>query len=166
MASLGFSSINGDDNVVRMRVICQTLRKSWPLKIKSDTPLFLSLAERSNTIEASGVRRYMAQTEPWCQSLHMTELCGTSGAVSSLCCECNASEIQGRKGTHGGCLNNSASINYSGISCGWTKIDSLGPLFLSCLHSAFFFFWWPSKHDSIYPQGCYIFITDFQEWHY
>lgn len=33
-----------------------------------------------------------------------------------------------------GCLNNSASIKYSRISCGLTKINSFGPLFSSCFY--------------------------------
>lgn len=63
MASLGFSFINGDHNVARMRVISKTLRKSWLGKIKSDTPSFLSLGEWSTMIEACAISGYIHSTD-------------------------------------------------------------------------------------------------------
>lgn len=38
---------------------------------------------------------------------------------------------KGVERTGGGCVNNSAAIKYSGTSCGWTRINSLGRLFPS-----------------------------------
>lgn len=38
---------------------------------------------------------------------------------------------EGVEQTGGGCVNNSAAIKYSGTSCGWTRINSLGRLFPS-----------------------------------
>lgn len=63
MASLGFSFINGDHNVVWMRVISQTQRKSWQWKSKSDTPSLLCLGEWSNMIEASAINGYIHNTD-------------------------------------------------------------------------------------------------------
>lgn len=51
------------------------------------------------------------------------------------------------KGTRGGCLNYSAAINYLGISCGLTKINSFGPLIPSCCLQSLLFPRRPSIRD-------------------
>lgn len=63
MASLGFSFINEDHNVLWMGVISQTLRKSLLWKIKSDTTSFLSLGEWFNMVEASAINGNIHNTD-------------------------------------------------------------------------------------------------------
>lgn len=71
------------------------------------------------------------------QSLHVMGL----HCVRSVMCRFVKDEMSQKykEETHSGCLNYSASINYSGISCGLTKINRFSPVFSSrCLHSVLF----------------------------
>lgn len=147
MASLGFSFINGDHNAVWMGIISQALRKSWLWKIQSDTTSFMSLGEWSNMIERSTISGYVCNTDGVLLSIFAFYRDMWDMAYGTLTLFGIKFLRNTRKeGTHGGCLNNSASISYSGISCGLNKINSFGPLFPSCLHS-FPFSCWPSIHD-------------------